>query len=388
MKGYIYKIVNTKNNCFYIGSTVNFNKRKKRHLFELRKGVHHCIFLQRAFDKYGEEFFKFECREKNVSSIDELRALEERYIGFCWNKCQLYNISKKASGGDLITYHPFYEEICKKHSIEGKLRYQNMTDEERLGLSNKMKGENNPNYGKRWSQDMRERVSAKLKEGYINNEDHPFKKLKGKTFEELYGENKAKELRENLSQIASQRTGDKNPFYGKTHSEETRKKMSEDRKGSICPTKKQVMYNGVIYDSALKCAEVLKLKMGTVAYRARNNIYGFSYVSDKNTTPKVSKKMWTRDECINVAKTCKTKSEFMRKYNGAYNYAIRHGLLDYISNQYFIELRHRWSLDEVKSIAVKYKSYTDFKQNEKRCYDSLQKHRDWVDCIKNLFNQN
>ena len=48
-------------------------------------------------------------------------------------------------------------------------------------------------------------------------------RLEGKTFEELYGFEKAEKLKKNLSIINS---GENNPFYGMTHSEISLKKMS------------------------------------------------------------------------------------------------------------------------------------------------------------------
>ena len=44
------------------------------------------------------------------------------------------------------------------------------------------------------------------------------------------GKKASKETREKLSKIASQRTGEKNPFYGKHHTEETKRKISESVK--------------------------------------------------------------------------------------------------------------------------------------------------------------
>jgi hypothetical protein len=38
------------------------------------------------------------------------------------------------------------------------------------------------------------------------------------------------DLRNNLSYCAFQKTGSKNPFYGKEHSEETKKKIAEKTK--------------------------------------------------------------------------------------------------------------------------------------------------------------
>ena len=140
MKFYIYKIVNKINSHFYIGSTINIKKRIASHKRGLRNGNHHCIFLQRAYNLYGEDSFEFVIREIKVHNTDELRELEERYISYCWKSGLLYNTSKKASGGDLISYHPLLQEIKKKQSINSKRRYENMTKEDREELSNKFKG--------------------------------------------------------------------------------------------------------------------------------------------------------------------------------------------------------------------------------------------------------
>ena len=51
----IYSITNKLNNKRYIGQSI---ARIKRHFRELRRGVHHCHHLQRAFDKYGEDNFE------------------------------------------------------------------------------------------------------------------------------------------------------------------------------------------------------------------------------------------------------------------------------------------------------------------------------------------
>ena len=56
---YLYEIKNIINNKRYIGRTCNPDTRKKRHFRELEKNKHHCIFLQRAFNKYGKENFIF-----------------------------------------------------------------------------------------------------------------------------------------------------------------------------------------------------------------------------------------------------------------------------------------------------------------------------------------
>ena len=66
--------------------------------------------------------------------------------------------------------------------------------------------------------------------------------LKGKTYEELYGEDRAKEMKAQRSRTMKQHrsnssiAGDKNPNYGNKWSEEQKQKLSEQRQGNKHPT--------------------------------------------------------------------------------------------------------------------------------------------------------
>lgn len=56
----IYKIQNITNFKCYMGSAqISFTNRFGRHRHDLRKGIHHCKYLQNAWNKYGEESFIF-----------------------------------------------------------------------------------------------------------------------------------------------------------------------------------------------------------------------------------------------------------------------------------------------------------------------------------------
>lgn len=56
----VYRWLNTVTGKSYVGSAVNMGKRKARHLWALRSGVHCNPKLQRAWDKYGPEAWEFE----------------------------------------------------------------------------------------------------------------------------------------------------------------------------------------------------------------------------------------------------------------------------------------------------------------------------------------
>lgn len=62
----VYQIRNIINNKRYIGSAVNFRARWNAHRRCLRKGIRPNTYLQRAWNKYGEENFVFEILEKCV----------------------------------------------------------------------------------------------------------------------------------------------------------------------------------------------------------------------------------------------------------------------------------------------------------------------------------
>ena len=86
----IYKIINVVNNKFYIGSAVNFSRRKTRHFSELRTGKHNNSKLQNAWNKYGELAFVFvvveEVTDKALLLETENRWLKE-HVGndYCYN---------------------------------------------------------------------------------------------------------------------------------------------------------------------------------------------------------------------------------------------------------------------------------------------------------------
>lgn len=278
MIGYIYKITNNANGKVYLGSTTKTpEERFCQHLSDLKHNRHHNIHLQHAYDKYGESAFTITSKQYNIDSENELRLLEERYINFCWNSGNLYNLSKKGSGGDLVSYHPNNKEIRRKIGLASKHAYEKLTDEEKEAYAAKYKGDKNPNYGNKWSDEQRKHLSDFYKEYYKTHEHHQ----KGKKLEEIVGEEKAKELKRRYSERSKKMIGERNSFYGKHHSEETKRKISEKNIGKKNLTSaKPVIVNGVVYESAMTCAKELGLNNITVSYRARNGIYGFAYLDN------------------------------------------------------------------------------------------------------------
>lgn len=75
----IYYIINLISSELYIGSSIKISDRCKSHFYQLRKGNHHSIYLQRSFNFHGEENFDF-CEIERVIDVKNLISREQFWI--------------------------------------------------------------------------------------------------------------------------------------------------------------------------------------------------------------------------------------------------------------------------------------------------------------------
>lgn len=73
-KSGIYSITNNINKKRYIGCTIRFSKRFNSHKHNLKNNKHHCRHLQNAWNKHGQENFKFEI----VEIVQDIALLVEK----------------------------------------------------------------------------------------------------------------------------------------------------------------------------------------------------------------------------------------------------------------------------------------------------------------------
>ena len=263
MKSGIYRIVCVENGRFYIGSSRNIQKRWTRHLNDLRNRRHGNDHLQRSFDKYGENRFVFEVIEE--CDVDNLFLREQFYLDTLNPYGEVgFNIGRKALGGDNLTNHPNREDIIDRIKKGCRETLSKMTEEERKVKWSKA-GHLNPNWGNKWSDESRIKSSNTCKKLYADGKMVSYKK--GKTHIDLYGEKMAKEFSENLSYHASQRIGDRNNFYGKSHTDETKQKMREFRIGIKPANRVKIKINGIVYDSYYDAFMKLGIPVVTIRWR-------------------------------------------------------------------------------------------------------------------------
>lgn len=127
----IYFIQNKINNHIYIGSSRNIKERFASHKRELRKNTHHCIYLQNAWNKYGEEKFEF-IIEQPLSSIEQLLVRENRYI-------KIYN--PEYNSIKVNSEKAFYHSESSKKKISEKAKQRFIDNPSlKLKLINNLKG--------------------------------------------------------------------------------------------------------------------------------------------------------------------------------------------------------------------------------------------------------
>lgn len=176
----IYKIINLVNKKIYIGQAINIYLRWLEHKCRLRNNYNEMEHLQRAWNKYGEENFKFEVVEK--CEISELINREHYWCTLlkAHDRNKGYNVQPTERGEKRLVS----EETKKKMSLsmkgkvfpdsrnkkisdskKGKPRSRETKDKLSKYWREELKNDptKNPMYGKKHSIKSREKMSKKAK---------------------------------------------------------------------------------------------------------------------------------------------------------------------------------------------------------------------------------
>jgi group I intron endonuclease len=146
MKSGIYKITNSVNGKFYIGSSADIDYRWNDHKQYLNGGYHINPKLQNAWNFYGGDKFTFEIVEETSSEKSVLLDREQHYLDLFkpYMRDIGYNICPKAAGGDNITHNPNRDAFVEK-------------------MRTVCLGENNPMYGRKHSEKSKQLQKDKAK---------------------------------------------------------------------------------------------------------------------------------------------------------------------------------------------------------------------------------
>lgn len=125
----IYQIRNLLDGKRYIGSSVELRRRGCVHFSKLRRGVHENQYLQRAFNKYGEENFAFEIlcyTEKDKKYINDtetgfIKIYKTANPDFGYNLREIADSNFGVKHSEAAKQKQSDHNKGKKHSEETKL---------------------------------------------------------------------------------------------------------------------------------------------------------------------------------------------------------------------------------------------------------------------------
>lgn len=249
----IYKILNIITNKCYIGSALHIKKRWEQHVYSLNQNTHHSGRLQNSWNKYGENVFKFivllYCHQENLIYNEQI-AMDKYQAS---NPLFGYNMRPIAESNlGKIVSEKTRSKIRKSAWRGDKNPSKRSEVKQKISIANK---------GKTRSLEVRRRISNTLKEHYKEN---------------------------------------KNPFFGRRHSEETRKKMSDAAMGRESWNKGKSFSK----ETCKKMSEAGKGKIITPEWREKISISMKGRIFSEETKRKLSiaaTKRWNKAELNKIA---------------------------------------------------------------------------------------
>ena len=271
MKNYIiYKITNKTNNKIYIGKYTGLK-------FEKYWGS--GTLISRAIAKYGIENFSKEILEEcNKINLNER---EIYWISICdsTNKKIGYNILIGGAGGDTSKFIDYDSPIFRKKKSDSlKKYYKSLTDEERKIRSEKVSGSKNGMFGKTgyWKgKKMPKELVARMMANRKSFKGDQNPNWKGGIVQKYCKCGKQMAVNSKTCNACRPRSKENNPFYGKTHSQESidkiKKAIKLNRGEDWLPgNARKVIIEGKLYNSVTEAANDIGIGSPLLIYRIKS----------------------------------------------------------------------------------------------------------------------
>lgn len=264
----IYCIENTVNHKRYIGQSVDIYKRWQTHRYLLNANKHDNDYLQKAWNKYGEDNFIFSILE--LCNKGELSQTETKYINIYQTLSEDYGYNLQSGGAS---------QYCLSDATKQKISQ---------ALTGKMAGKNNPRYGKPVSDETREKIrQANMNPSEETREKMRMARIGTKASDDT--KQKLREARKNqlrqphseetkkkLSDIAKERFKDPQncTMFGKHHTEEAKKNIGDGHRNPSNETRKKMSES-----AKARCTEEWR--------RQKSEQYQGKFVGNKNPNAKL-----------------------------------------------------------------------------------------------------
>lgn len=157
MKNVVYRIRNKVNGRFYIGSSSDFNTRKKAHEAQINQGVHASYLLENDLSLRGLQDFEFKVL-RQFETREGMLKLEQALINMYWGTKVSYNVNPEVYKGaindviiawnmntsEILTYlstHAVKVDLGISKSISSRLLAKNLIEHDAwvLDLASKVR---------------------------------------------------------------------------------------------------------------------------------------------------------------------------------------------------------------------------------------------------------
>ena len=249
--------------------------------------------IRQSIKKYGKSNFLKETLEH--CSAETINDREKYWIKklSATNREIGYNIALGGEGGDTISNHPRKTEIAKTHSEKMKgvgkdIKKGPLSSECKSKISNALSGHNNPMYGKYHSEETKRKMSDARK-GHS-----PDASTRKKISKANLGRSNGPHSEETKRKMSDASKGCNGSFFGKTHSDASKKLMSETKRGrpKSNETKEKIrkallgkyhgtqnklfIANGVTFTSLGHCNRVTEEPIHIIRKKLKNDIYQYT----------------------------------------------------------------------------------------------------------------
>jgi hypothetical protein len=247
---YIGSKRNWKGEGTYYGS-LNCKTNNKKYLLqqEWKKAVierpetFNFVILESYFNIEHEDLLKRELYyQEKLNVVKSIKYANAGYAkrGYCGD--QYSNLTEEGKN-----------ELKKKVSNGLKKYYDSLTEEERKKYSRF--GDKNSMYGKSGSESRNNKLKKSLSIYYASDRFKNMPKYKVKDSSKMGKHDK---------------TGDKNPFYGKKHSDKTKKKIGDKNKWKRPTNARYVKIDEKIYSSLCQASTITGIKATTILHRIKS----------------------------------------------------------------------------------------------------------------------
>jgi hypothetical protein len=199
-----------------------------------------------------------ECKNKNYENvITQKHHIIPKHMGGDNSNDNLVELSLDDHYTAHILLSDCYDGKYKRENLAAAIMIKGYLDNLDLitEYQKSLNGNGNPNYGKSWNDAKRTEVSKRVKE-YWSIDSNKIKIRKPKSDSSKMGK--------------YDKNGSNNPFYGKKHSDDVKKKLSELKKGSKPNNTLYIEIEGNVYYGLSEASKASGIKATTIWHRIKS----------------------------------------------------------------------------------------------------------------------